>query len=159
MKDNQTDTTKEFWDRLAKVTAGMLQTGPTHSMPMSHYADPDEGLLWFITSKGTQAHQAAVENRATQFLVADPSSHIYAHITGALQEVHQPGKLDELWTRAAAAWFEDGRDDPDVRLLCLRPEQAEVWLTDGGAKFLYEIACASKSERTPDVGEHAVIRL
>ncbi|PJE33038.1 hypothetical protein PSM7751_00469 [Pseudooceanicola marinus] len=157
MKDLHSETAEKFFDRMGDVTAGMLMTGDDHHIPMSHYADAEEGVIWFITAKGTAADQAAIEKRNVNYLIADSGAKLYADVRGTLHEVNKPGKLDELWSRAAGAWFEDGRDDPDVRLLCLRPTHAEVWLTEGGAKFLYEIARAHTSGKTPDLGEHEVI--
>ncbi|PJE31861.1 General stress protein 26 [Pseudooceanicola antarcticus] len=157
MKDHDTKTAQRLFDRLGDVTAGMLMTGPDTHIPMSHYADADEGVLWFISAEGTAAHQAAVEKRDSHFLVADQGAKLYADISGQLQAVTDPAKLDDLWSRVAGAWFEEGREDSSVRLLRFVPAKAEVWLTEGGAKFLYEIARANVTGHTPDVGEHEVI--
>ncbi|MBR9765624.1 MAG: pyridoxamine 5'-phosphate oxidase family protein [Rhodobacteraceae bacterium] len=158
MKDLTSDTAKRLFDRLGDVTAGMLMTDPGTHIPMSHYADADEGVLWFITAEGTAAHQAAIEKRESHFLVADQGAKLYADISGQLQAVTDPATLDDLWSRVAGAWFDEGREDPSVRLLRFVPARAEVWLTEGGAKFLYEITRANlDSDHTPDVGEHEVI--
>lgn len=157
MKDHDTTTAHRLFDRLGDVTAGMLMTGPDSHIPMSPYADADARVLWFITFEGSAAHQAAIEKRDSHFLVADKDAKLYADISGQLQAVTDPATLDDLWSRVAGAWFDEGRDDPSVRLLRFVPDTAEVWLTEGGAKFLYEITRANLTDHTPDVGEHAVI--
>ncbi|QPM88854.1 pyridoxamine 5'-phosphate oxidase family protein [Pseudooceanicola algae] len=156
MKDHQTrtETAETFWKRMEDVTAGMLLTEAHDFVPMSHQVDPEAGMLWFITSKGTTAHKAAMEKRDSHFLVAERDAKIYAHVSGTLSEVNDPAKLDEIWSRVAAAWFEEGREDPDVRLIGLRPANAEIWFTDGGAKFLYEMAKSVTTDATPDLGSH-----
>ena len=36
--------------------------------------------------------------------------------------------IDRLWNRFVAAWYEGGKDDPDVALIRLDPENAEIWI-------------------------------
>ncbi|WP_010140665.1 pyridoxamine 5'-phosphate oxidase family protein [Oceanicola sp. S124] len=158
MKDLATDPAKHLFDRLADITAGMLMTGPDTHIPMSHHADAERGVLWFITAEGTEAHKAAIAGRDSHFLVADRGAKLYADISGQLQAVTDPATLDDLWSRVTDAWFEDGRDDPSVRLLRFVPSKAEAWMTEGSAKFLFEIARANlDDDHTPEVGEHRMI--
>ena len=73
---------------------------------------------------------------------------------GSLTVANNPDKLDEIWSPVAAAWFDDGREDDDVRLLAFRPTEGEIWTTDGAAGFLYEVAKANMTEAKPDMGDH-----
>ena len=70
------------------------------------------------------------------------------------------GKLDELWSVAAAAWFEKGREDPHIRLVRFMPDQAAIWASETsrvlvGLKMLR--AGMTKGTSKPDVGVHRVI--
>ncbi|SFA86681.1 Pyridoxamine 5'-phosphate oxidase like [Poseidonocella pacifica] len=159
MKDLTTDQKDTFWTRLDKVRAGMLHTDPDRVVPMSHYVDVERGVLWFITAQGNDCHDAAEAGKSVHFVVADASAKIYARVDGKLSSENDPDKLDELWSPIAAAWFEDGREDEDVRLVKFTPSKAEAWLTDGAAGFLYQMARANLVENaTPDMGEHGIIR-
>ena len=40
--------------------------------------------------------------------------------------------IDRLWNPFVAAWYEDGKDDPQLALLRLDAECAEIWL-DGSS--------------------------
>ena len=40
--------------------------------------------------------------------------------------------IDRLWNPQVAAWYEDGKDDPKMRLLRFDAERAEIWL-DGSS--------------------------
>ncbi|WP_226941904.1 pyridoxamine 5'-phosphate oxidase family protein [Pseudooceanicola spongiae] len=157
MKDFANEMTKQFWKRIEDVRAGMLHTDDTRIVPMSGYPDSDENAIWFITADGADAYEAAVAGRETSFIVSDASAKIYARVHGSLSAVNDQAKLDELWSPVASAWFKDGREDSSVRLVRLTPKKAEVWLTDGGAGFLYEVAKANLTEQTADAGEHGVI--
>ena len=151
------DLKNAFWNRLDDVQAGMLIAGGSRAVPMSPYADRDENAIWFITAAGTELAHTASTSAQASFIVADPKANVYATIDGQVTEVQDPQKLDELWNAIAAAWFEDGRQDDDIRLVRMTPTRAEVWATATGAGFMYEIAKARMSDATPDAGEHGTI--
>lgn len=157
MKDHADNLKETFWKRLDDVTAGMLEVEPGRSIPMSPYGDSGENAVWFITSDGSEAYEAAQSGKAASFTVAEQNAKLYARVEGSLAVVNDKAKLDELWSPVAASWFKDGREDEHVRLICFRPGNAEIWATDGGAGFLYEISKANLTEKTPDLGEHASV--
>lgn len=145
-----------FWKRLDGINAGMLgTTDKLKLVPMSHYADPEAGALWFITAAETDlARQAAAGPQDAVHVVGDGGGKLWARIEGQLEQSDDAAKLDELWNSVAEAWFDGGERDPDVRLLKLTLQHAEVWATTGGLGFLYQIAKARATGETPDMGEH-----
>ncbi|MGY9048198.1 hypothetical protein P775_08705 [Puniceibacterium antarcticum] len=151
------DLKTAFWNRLDDVQAGLLSAGSARAVPMSPYADPDANAIWFITAKDTDLAKAAESSAEASFAVADSKSNLYATVDGQVTQVDDSDKLDELWNAVAAAWFEDGREDDDIRLIRLTPTKAEVWATSGAAGFLYEIAKARMTDGTPDAGEHGTV--
>ncbi|GGE31544.1 hypothetical protein GCM10011360_19370 [Primorskyibacter flagellatus] len=153
MKDHVNDLTGTFWDRAEDLKTVMLEIDG-RAVPMSPYADKDERVIWFITAEGTEAYEAAKGSGRVRLIVSDMKAKLFADVHGSLTAADNPDKLDELWSPVAAAWFEDGREDDDVRLLAFRPVEAEVWATDGAAGFLYEIAKANLTEEKPDMGDH-----
>lgn len=154
-----TQTLKDaFWDRISDVRAGMFRVADGRALPMSPYPRRDDGAIWFITAEGTDVAKAAQSGSKAEFIVADAKARIYADVNGHVQQENDPAKLDELWNAVAAAWFDDGRRDDDVRLVRFTPETAEVWATDGAASFLYEITKANVSDDTPDMGDHGTVR-
>ncbi|MFC3061407.1 pyridoxamine 5'-phosphate oxidase family protein [Paenirhodobacter populi] len=151
-----TDLRETFWKRLEGINAGMLGTVDRLKLvPMSHYADPARDALWFIAAEGTdlvdQLRSGPVE---AVHVIGDGGGKLWARIEGQLDLSQDRAKLDEIWNAVAAAWFEGGERDPDVRLLKLSLEQAEVWTTTGGPGFLYQIAKARLTGEKPDLGEH-----
>ena len=69
-------------------------------------------------------------------------------------------KIDEFWNSVVAAWYEDGKNDPNLTMLALHIDDAEVWAsTDSTLKFGWEIAKANLNEhKTPDVGVNVHLR-
>ena len=145
-----------FWKRLDGIQAGMLGCAPDWRLvPMSHNADPEESALWFFSAAGTDLVEAVegAPQKAVHVLSSD-SKNLYARIEGDLALVNDPAKIDELWNTVASSWYEDGKRDPDLRLLRLSISQAEVWATGGTMSFLYEIAKSKLTGAKPDMGEH-----
>lgn len=150
-----TDNLKEkFWDRLQDTRAGMLSTDSAPAVPMSHHADKNSGTIWFITAKDTDLAKSAAASTRSQFLLSSADESLYARVDGALEAVTDRNMLDEIWSVFAGAWFEDGKDDPDIQLLRFTPREAEVWATDGSVSFLYEVAKANLTDSKPDAGDH-----
>lgn len=151
MSDRET-----FWKRLDDVNAGMLGCDPDWRLvPMPHYADPDEDALWFITAEGTDLAEAVSGGaKKAVHVVSSQGGKLYARIEGELSLSDDREKLDEIWNAVASSWFEDGKQDDDVRLLRLSLSAAEVWSTDGGLGFMYQIAKSKLTGAKPDMGEH-----
>lgn len=155
-----TDLKKEFWDRLEDTRVGMLSASNARAVPMSHYIDDDapEHTLWFITAKDTDLGKTAVTGAEAEYIVSSKDENLYARINGKLSVSNDAAKLDEIWNAVASAWFEDDQRDPDVQLLRLDLNEAEVWVTGGSLKFLFEIAKAHLTDEKPDMGDHGVLR-
>ncbi|WP_167853475.1 pyridoxamine 5'-phosphate oxidase family protein [Roseovarius aestuariivivens] len=145
---------KMLWTRLDDLHAGMLSAPSAPPRPMAQTVLDDDTNLWFITAEGTDIAEAAAKGEPGQFIAACPQTQLYAAIDGTLSLVSDPEKLDQIWSPFAAVWFDEGRDDSDIRLVCLTPSEAEVWVTDGNAKSLFEFGRAAITGKTPDVGDH-----
>ena len=150
------DHPKTFWKRLDDVNAGMLGLAEdARPVPMSHYADPEAGRLWFVTAKVTDLARALEGGgQPAQHLIGDQGKGLFARLHGHLSLSDDRAKLDALWNAVAESWFEDGKQDADVQLLCLDLSEAEVWVTDGGLSFLYQVARSKVTGDKPDMGQH-----
>ena len=144
----------EFWDRMDNVRAGLFAADGERPVPMAPMSEKDSSAIWFITAAGSNADRAAKSGGEASFHIADSKANLYANVWGKIEESNDSAKLDELWSAFAAAWFPDGRKDDAVRLVKFTPHEAELWASEGGVAFLYEIAKANMTDDTPDVGVH-----
>jgi general stress protein 26 len=68
---------------------------------------------------------------------------VFATLHGTLAVDNDPSTIDRLWNRFVAAWYQGGRDDPNLALLRLDAEHAHLWLNDSsflaGVKLLMGI--------------------
>jgi len=150
----------DFWDRVGAVNAGMLETtGGQRGVPMTHHSDSETRTLWFITSTDTALVDEVGEGPVNAtYTLAEGSKGLYAHLHGSLSLSHDRDKLDDLWSPATDAWFEGGKDDPDVRLLSFSLTNGEAWLTPtGGIAFVLGIARARITGTPPDMGTHLFV--
>lgn len=152
------DRRGEFWDRLDDVRAGMLEVADGF-VPMSHNIEPEDGNLWFITARGTAMAEAAAQGAATRYIVSDNGEGLYAEIKGRLEVSDDRAKLEEVWTSVASAWFEEGKDDPDLVLVRMTPASAEVWLgPESGLSFMFQLVKAKVTGDKPDYGDQFSLR-
>lgn len=135
----------------------MIMVDQRH-LPMTHYSEPDKSTLYFISAEGTEMTLAAERTETVHYLICSDEERVYADIEGQLSVQTSKDKLDDLWNRVAAAWFEDGRTDPDVRLLALRLRRGDIWLAESNtAAFLYQVLKGNLSDQKPDVGQHVTL--
>ena len=147
---------EKFWNEIKDVHAGMLAIGSARHVPMSPYPREADQAIWFITAQGTALVKAIEEGEHAASLILTGAGEMHARIEGDAVLVQDRAKLEELWSPVADAWF-DGIDDPDVRLICLRPRAAEVWLTPSMLGFAYEIVKSKVTGAEPDMGEHLTL--
>jgi general stress protein 26 len=160
------DARATLFNRLDRQSVGMLGLvgSDRHMQPMTHFLDRNHVTLWFITSSETDlARDVAAQSGGARahHCVMTADGEFHACLAGRLDLVDDPAKLDELWSPVTGAWFEEGRDDPNIRLLRLALDEAAIWASTSSAlHFGIEIARANlQRDHRPDVGEHMILRL
>ncbi len=155
------DGKAQLWSELDETRTGLLgiDGAGQHMQPMSHFADPAGSAIWFVTSLATDLVRAVGLGNTAEYTVTGNDQTFWASIRGPIEQSEDRAKLDEVWSPVSAAWFAQGREDPDVCLLKLTPNAAAMWASKGGAvNFGIEIARANMlAEHQPDVGEHVVV--
>lgn len=107
------------------VMLGMVdETAPSRPMTAQFEGDEDRGPLWFFTSQDSELVRAG-GGAATAVYMAKGHD-LFARIEGRLTETTDPAMIEKLWNPFVAAWYE-GKDDPDIALLRLDLESAEIW--------------------------------
>lgn len=123
-----------FWkalrsDRIMMLGVDGVEDG--FARPMAVQIDEDRSPLWFFASTDNHIVDAVSQGRRAIATFA-AKGELYASIRGSLSLSQDRAMIDKLWNPQAAAWFENGKDDPKLRLLRLDAEEAEIWL-DGSS--------------------------
>ncbi len=123
----------KFWKALHSDRTMMLGLDGVedgHARPMTAQAEGDQGPIWFFGARDSDlVHRLAEGNRAIATFV-DKGHDLFATVHGRLSLCEDRAVIDRLWNPFVAAWYEGGREDPKVALLCLDTEKAEIWLNE-----------------------------
>ena len=107
------------------VMLGMVdESAPARPMTAQFEGDEDRGPLWFFTSQDSELVQAGGGAATAVFVAKDHD--LFARIEGKLVEDTRPEMVEKLWNPFVAAWY-DGKDDPDIALMRLDLDSAEIW--------------------------------
>lgn len=121
-------------DALKGIEFTMLTTvgedGCLYSRPMATLEiDPNkfDGKLWFFTDKNSPKVSSISSDGHVNLAYARPDKQKYISVSGRASIVNDRAKIKELWTPTMKAWFPEGEDDPEIALLCVEAETAELW--------------------------------
>lgn len=128
------------------------------SWPMTVLKTEDDGEMWFFTAS-TSSPAAQIGTGATANLsFSGRSEWLSLHGTAAV--ITSAPKARELWNEAAAAFFPEGPDSPDLALIRVRPEGAQYWNSPGGGIALaLRWAKARLAGTRIDAGDSATVDL
>jgi general stress protein 26 len=112
--------------RIAMFTT-VASDGRLRSRPMATLKGGFDGDLWFVTRSTAPKAEEIRDNQHVNVAYADPDDDRYASISGLATLVRDPAKVQELWSRRLRAWFPEGKNDPELALIRVRIDRAEVW--------------------------------
>ena len=131
----KTDTTEDmktaFWQALAKSPFVMLtcDDDPASAAPMTAQLDKDaNSAIWFFTSRD---NRFADLGAATAIYAAKDHS-LFARFAGTLVEEMSEAVKDKLWDNTVAAWFPEGKSDPNLMLIRMELGDASIWGAEMG---------------------------
>ena len=153
-----TEQREHFHKLLKQFSTAMLVThaglGRLRARPMAIAQVEDDCRVWFITgAESAKAHEIEADTRVHVICQNDRSA--YLSLSGRAELVRDRAKVAELWREPFRVWFPGGKDDPNIELIAVRPEEGEFWDNEGfnKIKYLLESAKAYASGKTPEVVE------
>ena len=133
---------------------------PFQTRPMATTDVDDEGNLWFFSGKGSNKNDEVKSDDHVQLIYAKGSDSHFLSISGRAMIIDDRQKIDELWKPIVKAWFPEGKDDPDLRLIKVIPDEAYYWDTvHGKVVSLLKIATSVVTGKTMDDGVEGKISL
>lgn len=148
---------KQFWTALEDSPFLMvgLNGDHQHSLPMTAQLDRNANhAFWFYASKDNRL--AAGGPAMAQF--SAKGHDLFACISGTIVTENDPVVIDRYWSNQVAAWYEGGRNDPNLLMLRFDLGDAEIWTADMGVKGLFKLMTGMKI-KPQEVGKHAEITL
>lgn len=116
---------------IKNVRFAMLTThaedGSLRSRPMANQSDEFDGTLWFLTGESTHKTAEIARNPEVGLAYVNIDDNAYVSVSGRAAVLDDREKARELWNPAYRAWFPDGVDDPELRVLRVDVSGAEYW--------------------------------
>jgi general stress protein 26 len=136
----------KFWKSLKSdmtVMLGLVGVEQGHAQPMTAQLGEDDkgGPIWFFTAKDVDLVLAMGDASRAMIHFASKGHDLFASVEGRLVRDNDRATIDRLWNPFAAAWYEEGKDDPKLQLIRFDPEAAQIWLNENslfaGVKMLF----------------------
>ena len=128
---------EKFWKSLKSdmtVMLGLVGRDDGRAQPMTAQLDDEgRGPIWFFSAKDVDLVQATAEGAPALLHFASKGHDLFASVVGRLVPDNDRATIDRLWSPFAAAWYEEGKDDPKLRLLRFEPGEAQIWLNENSA--------------------------
>jgi general stress protein 26 len=80
-----------------------------------------------MLSRGATAERVGDAGVAANLAFSDERRAAYVSVTGRATLVDDAARKRELWSAVVRPWFPGGAEDPELVLLKLQPEHAELW--------------------------------
>lgn len=128
MADTQ-EIKQTLWDKMADspfVMVGLTETHQ-HSEPLTAQLDKDlVDTLFFFVGKDNRL----IGGGAAMAQFVSKGHDFFACLSGTITESNDPAMIDKLWNKQVEAWFPGGKSDPNLALIRLDIDSAELWETD-----------------------------
>ena len=133
--DTKTEIAGKFWKALRSdrtVMVGLVGVEEGHTQPMTALVDGDvdAGPVWIFSARDVNLVKTLNGRTPAVMHFASKGHELFASIHGDLAVDNDPAVIDRLWNPFVAAWYEDGKRDPKLRLLRFDPGRGQVWLNE-----------------------------
>lgn len=147
----------EFWKALEHSPFLMISLDGEHqhALPMTAQLDRDaDHEFWFYTTKDNRLAKGG--SAMAQY--ASKGHDLFACIAGTLVAETDPAVIDRYWSKEVEAWYEGGRNDPNLLMLRFELGDAEIWKSDMGVKGLFKLFTGQTID-PQEAGRHAQVAL
>ncbi len=142
--------------RTAMLTLRDAQ-GRLDARPLTPLEMDSSGALWMLVSQRALSPYLGSDARPANLAFSDADKSLFVSIVGTARLVDDAARKQALWTVMARPWF-TGADDPDLALLCVQPESAELWDgPDSSVMRLLAMAASVAAGQPIGLGEHEVL--
>ncbi|MBD3728133.1 MAG: pyridoxamine 5'-phosphate oxidase family protein [Sphingomonadales bacterium] len=122
---------QKFWKALADSPYIFLQRNGQSdtAVPMRPQLDEDaNSAVWFFTHKNS----AFADLGSVTATFAGKGHDMFARFNGTLAVETSKERFEQFWNNFVEAWYDGGKDDPDLLFLRMDLGNAEIWDGDIG---------------------------
>jgi len=160
MKDD--DAPKPLNDLLHPGSTLMLSiddgTPPLQFRPMT-VARVSGSAIEMLLDTNEDWVQSLEHPRRAYVTLSDTRHNTWASLHGQASLSHDPGLIDELWSPAADAYFDNGRETPGIAVLRVDGEAGRYWSSPAGRIGALISMIKAKLGDPEESGEHGSIEI
>ncbi len=151
--------TEKVWNLIKDIHIAMLTTadssGALYSRPMATQQTNFTGDLWFLTRQHSGKVEEIQHDAHVNLTYTDVKNSSFVSLSGRAAVSKDRVKIEELWNPMYKAWFTEGVNDPEIRVLKVHVEEAEYWDAPSSAIVRYfRILKRAATHGESKVGEH-----
>lgn len=104
-----------------------LSVHPIEVTPMSVQEVDENGNVWFLASKESDKYKNISKDAKVQLMFSDTSNFKFLTVYGEATISQDQAGIDKYWNKMMDAWFEKGKDDPNIILIKVEPQHSYYW--------------------------------
>ncbi|MCU4180071.1 pyridoxamine 5'-phosphate oxidase family protein [Bosea sp. BH3] len=151
------------WDLVDSIKFAMLVThdgdgDQLRARPMHAHGIREEDTIYFLTDRRHHKDDEIQVNENVCLAFADTGGQRYLSITGTATVLDDRKRVHELWSPTNKAFWDD-ENDPNIRVLRVRPGMAEFWDSPGRIVTTVKMAAAALTGAKIEFGENRKVVL
>ena len=147
------------------IDIGMLSTfnkqnDYPHTVPMSRQEVDIDGSIWYLLSAESETCKNIQSNNKLSIAFAHVGNYNFLSLNGNGEISTDKTRIDKYWNSFMEAWFEKGKDDPNIRLLKVTPSEAFYWDNKTNKLMtLIKVATSALTGADLDIGREGKLEL
>ena len=153
---SRAETVDKVWSLAESIGICMFITWDgerQRARPVGARVRRDEHAIYFLTDEHGAKDDQIRRFPVVSLAFADTRDNDYVAITGHAEVSNDRAKIGELFGAFDEAWWES-KDDPSIRLITVRPDDAELWHGKGRMRAGIEMISSAITGSNPDLGEN-----
>lgn len=159
------DALNKLRELVDKIDVAMLCTYPNkqsnvHAVPMSRQEIDSEANIWYLFSSESETFKNLQVNSNVSLLFSNPKDYLFLTLHGTATISRDQERIDKYWNPFVEAWFEKGKEDPRIRVLKVKIDDANYWDTKSNKIFtLFKIVSNTITGSKMDLGREGSLEL
>ena len=151
------------WDLIDTIKFAMLVThdgegDELRARPMHAHGRREDDAIYFLTDRRHQKDDEIQINDNICLAFADTGGQRYLSVTGTATVLDDRALVHDLWDASNKAFWDD-ENDPDIRVLRVRPSMAEFWDSPGRVVTSVKMVAAALTGAKLEFGENRKVVL
>jgi general stress protein 26 len=157
------DAIKKLKDLIDDIDIGMMSSFNNtqkypYTVPMSRQEVDEEGNIWYLLSATSGTYKNLTADPKISIAFAHVGFYKFLTIDGTATLSEDKARIEKYWNKFMEVYFETGKEDPNIRVLKVTPEDAHYW-DNKLNKFMtmFEIASSAITGKSMNIGREGNI--